>query len=83
MWLGDITVGADGSVTDDGSLTASPAAPSDTSSFVDLAANLVDMIHPYKQGVPVNLAISPQTQSFLMIGGVLIGGLLLLNMVRR
>lgn len=77
MWLGDITVGDDSTES-----TATP--PSDTSSsLVSLAANLVDMIHPYKQGVPVNFAIAPQTQTFLIAGGVLIGGLLLLNMIRR
>lgn len=76
MWLGDVTVG------DSSDPNAAPVIDA-PSPLLSLAANLVDMIHPYKQGVPVSLAISPQTQSFLMMGGILIGGLLLLNMVRR
>jgi hypothetical protein len=77
MWLGDITIG-------DPNLPSpvdQPSAP--PSPLVSLAANLVDMIHPYKQGVPLTVGISPQTQSFLMMGGVLIAGLVILNMVRK
>lgn len=73
MWLGDITVGDSNAPVD-----ASPPSP-----WVSLAANVVDMIHPYKQGVPVNVAIAPQTQTFLMMGGVLVAGLVLLSLVRR
>jgi hypothetical protein len=76
MWLGDITVGSDSAVD-----SAAPAAPA--SPWVNLAANVVDMIHPYKQGVPVNVAIAPQTQTFLMVGGVLIAGLVILSWVKR
>ena len=79
MWLGDITVGDPNAPPD---ASAAPAAPSDNS-FVDLAANLVDIIHPYKQGVPVNVAIAPQTQSFLMMGGLLLGGLVILSLLKR
>lgn len=75
MWLGDITVG-------DSTADNSPAPAADNP-YVSLAANLVDMIHPYKQGVPLNVAIAPQTQTFLMMGGALLAGLLILNMVRR
>lgn len=78
MWLGDVTVGSDTLANDQSVSPGSSVNP-----YVSLAANLVDIIHPYKQGVPVSLAISPQTQSFLIAGGVLIGGLLILNMVRR
>ena len=83
MWLGDIvSVGADGTIVDDGSISAAPA-PGPPSPWIRLAADLADAIHPYKTGVPVNVNISPQTQSFLLMGGVAIGGLLLLNMIRR
>jgi hypothetical protein len=50
-------------------------------SYVSLAANLVDMLHPYKQGVPVNVTIDSQTQSFLMMGGLFLGGLMMLNLI--
>lgn len=76
MWLGDITVGSDSAV--DPNASAAPASP-----WINLAANVVDMIHPYKQGVPVNVAIAPQTQTFLMLGGVLVAGLVILSLVRR
>jgi len=82
MWLGDITYGSDQDAPSDPN--APPAVtPSGENSLVSLAANLVDMIHPYKQGVPVNFSIAPQTQTFLMMGGVLLGGLLLLSLVRK
>lgn len=77
MWLGDITVGDSGAPSD-------TTTPADTSSpWVSLAANLVDIVHPYKQGVPVNVAIAPQTQTFLLMGGVLVAGLVILSLVRR
>jgi hypothetical protein len=41
------------------------------------------MIHPYKQGVPVTVGISPQTQSLLIAGGVLAAGLVILGFMRR
>jgi hypothetical protein len=85
MWLSGISIGADGTVIDDGSISAAPVAPpADTSSpLIRLAADLADAIHPYKTGVPVNLQISPQTQSFLIMGGVLIAGVVLLGMFRK
>jgi hypothetical protein len=78
MWLGDITVGDDSSPT-----PAASSAASDVVPFVNLAAGLVNAIQPYKQGVPVNVAIAPQTQSFLMMGGFLVAGLVILNMLKR
>lgn len=82
MWLGDITLSDTG--LDTGTAPVDPnAAASAVNPYVSLAANLVDIIHPYKQGVPVNVAISPQTQTFLMMGGLLIGGLVILSLVRR
>ena len=77
MWLGDISFG-----DDTGDAPAAPAASSNDS-LVSLAANLVDIIHPYKQGVPVNLAISPQTQTFLLAGFVGVAGLLVFNLMSR
>jgi hypothetical protein len=76
MWLGDIAIG------DDTAGDATPAPASDNS-FMSLAANLVDIIHPYKQGVPVNIAISPQTQTFLLAGFVGVAGLLVFNLMSR
>jgi hypothetical protein len=81
MWLGDITVG------DSTDPTATPvvdpnAAPSASNGLINLAAGLVNAIKPYGSGVPVNFAISPQTQSFLIAGGVLIGGLVIISMMR-
>ena len=88
MWLGDITFDTSGvNVTDTSApvdtSTPAPTGPSTSASLINLAADLASVITPYKSGVPVNLAISPQTQSFLIMGGVLLGGLLLLNMIRR
>ena len=86
MWLGDMSVGADGTVIDDGSISLAPApAPTDASSspLIRLAADLADAIHPYKAGVPVTFSLSPQTQNLVMMGGLLVGGLLVLNMIRR
>lgn len=76
MWskhLGDFTVGDDSQI----------ATPTTTDNLVNLAANVVDILHPYKTGVPVNVGIDSQTQSFLMMGGILIAGLVILNMVSR
>lgn len=81
MWFGDITYGSNQDQPSDPN--APPVADAPSNPYVSLAANLLDAIHPYKTGVPVNFNIAPQTQTFLMMGGVLIGGLLLLNMVRR
>lgn len=88
MWLGDISYGTDSnSDTTDSSLTAaipSTTAPdASTNPYVSLAANLVDMLHPYKQGVPVNFSISPQTQNFMLMGGLLLGGLVVLGLLRK
>jgi hypothetical protein len=81
MWLGDITVGDQTPPLLEATQVVPPV---DTSNpYVSLAANLVDIIHPYKQGVPVNVAIAPQTQTFLMMGGILIGGLFILSLVKR
>lgn len=63
--------------------TDTTAAPSGSSPLITLAADLVDAIHPYKQGVPVNLAISADTQSFLLTGGVLLAGVIILAMMRK
>jgi hypothetical protein len=82
MWLGDISVG-DPNADPNAATPAASSASSDVVPFVNLAANLVSAIKPYGQGVPVNVAISPQTQSFLMMGGLFIGGLVILNMLKR
>lgn len=80
MWLGDITYGD----TVDPNATPPAEAPAPAPNpYVSLAANLIDMIHPYKAGVPVTVGISPQTQTFLIAGGVLIGGLVILSMMKR
>lgn len=85
MWLsgfGDVTVG-----TDDTGMPVINSPPSAVAStpdnLVSLAANVVDILHPYKTGVPVNVGIDPQTQSFLMMGGLLAAGLVILSMVGR
>lgn len=80
MWLGDITYGdtVDPNATPP-SVTTDPAP----NPYVSLAANLVDMLHPYKAGVPVTVGISPATQSLLVAGGLLIGGLVLLSFMKR
>jgi hypothetical protein len=75
MWIGGLG--------DDSTDVPAPAPASPSSDALSLAANLVDIIHPYKQGVPVNVSIDSQTQSFLMMGGVLIAGLVILSMVKR
>lgn len=81
MWLGDITYGSDQDQPSDPN--APPAAVTLDNPYVSLAANLVDMIHPYKAGVPVNFNIAPQTQTFLMAGGALLAGLVMLSMFRK
>lgn len=81
MWLGDITYG-DTTVDPNATPPSQTQVPPDNP-YVSLAANLIDMIHPYKQGVPVIASISPQTQNFLVMGGVLLGGLFLLGMLRK
>jgi hypothetical protein len=79
MWFGDITVG-----DPNADPNATPAVDSSTTSnLINIASGLVSAIQPYKQGVPVNVAISPQTQSFLMMGGILVAGLVVLSLVRR
>jgi hypothetical protein len=79
MWFGDITVG-----DPNADPNAVPAVDSsNTSNLINIASGLVSAIQPYKQGVPVNVAISPQTQSFLMMGGILVAGLVILSLVRR
>ena len=78
MWskhLGDFTIGSDDSTSSSGTST--------TDNLVSLAANVVDMIHPYKQGVPVNVGIDAQTQSFLMMGGLLVAGLVILSLAKK
>jgi hypothetical protein len=79
MYLGDITVGDPNADT----VTDTNAPVVGTNPLLTLAANLSNAIIPIKQGVPVNVAIAPQTQSFLLMGGALLAGLLVLNMVRR
>lgn len=79
MWFGDITYGSDQDAPSDPNAPPAVAATPDNP-YVSLAANLVDMIHPYKAGVPVNFNIAPQTQSFLMMGGALIAGLVVLSL---
>ena len=83
MWLGDITVGDSSDGTDAGTTGNAPMIVSAPNPLLSLAANLADAIHPYKSGVPVTVGLSADTQSFLLMGGILVGGLLLLNMVNR
>jgi len=90
MWFGDISVGdpnTDPGVSivpnDPAGAGILPQQPSTASNLINIASGLVSAIQPYKQGVPVNVAISPQTQSFLMMGGVLIAGLVILSLVKR
>jgi len=78
MYLGDISVGDDSS--DSG--VSTPAPSSDSSALVSLAADIAPFFAP-KTGVPVTVGISSQTQSFLSIALFGIGGLLLLNMMKR
>jgi hypothetical protein len=83
MWLGDISIGD--TPTPDPNAAPTPAASSassDITPYVNLAANLAQAFSP-KTGVPVTVGISSQTQSFLMMGGIFLGGLLLLNMMKR
>jgi len=83
MWLGDISVGDIPIPDPNASPTpAASSASSDITPYVSLAANIASAFAP-KTGVPVTVGISQQTQSFLMMGGILIGGLLLLNMIKR
>jgi hypothetical protein len=78
MRLGDITVG-----DDSGNSSGVSTPPSDnTSALISLASNVASVFAP-KTGVPVTVGIAPQTQSFISIALFGIGGLLVLNMLRK
>lgn len=80
MHLGDISVGDD-SGNDDSVITAPSMVPSNTSSLLSLAASAASVLTP--KGVPVTVGLSPQTISLISIGLFGIGGLFLLNMMRK